>query len=274
VLFETGPASTVANVERRVREKGYTLDDLRAVFVTHVHLDHSGAAGVLAQRTGCRVYAHPAGGEHLVAPERKLLPSAERLYGELMEPLWGTTIGVPEANLEVVEDGHKVEVGGLEVSGWHTPGHAIHHVAWQVGGAVVTGDVAGVRFQGATHVLPPMPPPDIDLERWLESLGKLRSLNPTRLLLTHFGAFDDPPRHLDELEARLVLWTEIARRVVDDGGDQRALTAQLEAMDQQEMAAVAVSAEVAARYKRICPMDGNSAGLFRYCTLERQGGKD
>jgi len=269
VLFETGPASTVAVLEREICRAGYTPGDLRAVFVTHVHLDHSGGAGILAQRTGCTVFAHPAGGEHLVAPERKLLPSAERLYGEMMEPLWGTTIGVPDENLEVVEDGKTVTVGGLEVTGWHTPGHATHHVAWQVDGSVVTGDVAGVRFQEATHVLPPMPPPDIDVELWLESLAKLRSLDPARLLLTHFGSFDDAARHLDELEARLDLWTEIAQRVVAEGGDHEALTEELEAVDQQEMEAAAVSAEAVVRYKRICPMDGNSFGLYRYCTRKK-----
>jgi glyoxylase-like metal-dependent hydrolase (beta-lactamase superfamily II) len=271
VLFETGPASTVAVLEQKVRDAGHVLDDLRAVFVTHVHLDHAGGAGVLAQQTGCKVYAHPVGAEHLISPEHKLLPSAARLYGDQMGPLWGTTLGVPEEFLDVVEDGQAVTVDGLEVTGWHTPGHAIHHIAWQIDDSVVTGDVAGVRFPGATHVLPPMPPPDIDVERWLESMGKLRSLSPTRLLLTHFGAFDDPSRHLDELETRLVRWTEVAQRLVADGGDQGALTAELEAIDQREMEAAAVSSEIAVRYKRICPMVGNSAGLFRYCTLKRRG---
>ena len=217
VLFDPGPASVVDTVESRVREAGFELGDLRAVFATHVHLDHAGGAGILSQRTGCTVCCHPVGAPHLADPAAKLLPSAERLYGDMMEPLWGTTVGAPEANIRSVNDGEAIVVDGLEVTGWHTPGHASHHVAWQVGDAVATGDVAGVRFPGTTHVLPPMPPPDIDVEKWRRSLDVLRRLAPRALLLTHYGAFDDPLRHLDELEDRLLRWTEVARRVVAAG---------------------------------------------------------
>jgi glyoxylase-like metal-dependent hydrolase (beta-lactamase superfamily II) len=271
VLFETGPASSTEALERGVAEAGFELGDLQAVFVTHVHLDHSGGAGVLAERTGCKVFAHPSGAEHLVDPGRKLLPSAERIYGDLMEPLWGTTLAVPEDRLEVVGDGETVKVAGLEVRAWHTPGHAVHHVAWQIGDMVVTGDVAGVRFPGATHVLPPMPPPDIDVDDWRRSLDVLRGLEPKRLLLTHFGAFDDPARHLDELEARLDRWAEMAGRVVAEGGDPKALATALEAADDVEMESSEVAPDAVMRYRRLCPMEGNSAGLFRYCSLKAHG---
>jgi glyoxylase-like metal-dependent hydrolase (beta-lactamase superfamily II) len=267
-LFDPGPASAVEVVERRVEEAGLELSDLRAVFATHVHLDHAGGAGVLAQRTDCEVFCHPLGAPHLLDPAAKLLPSAERLYGDKMEPLWGTTVGVPEGRLRTVADGEAVTIDGLEVIGWHTPGHARHHVAWQIGDAVSTGDVAGVRFPGATHVLPPMPPPDIDVEQWLESLAVLRRLDPSRLLLTHFGAFDDPERHIDELEERLVRWTEIARRVVSEGGDKQDLGVELERVDSDEMQTSNVSREAVERYKRLCPVKQSSVGLFRYCSLE------
>jgi len=274
VLFDPGPASAVDTIERRVGEAGFGLEDLRAVFPTHVHLDHSGGAGVLALRTGCTVLCHPVGAPHLQDPAAKLLPSAERLYGDMMEPLWGTTVGVPENQIKTVDDGETVNTDGLEVIGWHTPGHASHHVAWQIGDAVVTGDVAGVRFPGATHVLPPMPPPDIDVEKWRQSLAVLRRLDPSRLLLTHFGAFDDPGRHIDELEDRLVRWAEVARRVVSDGGDKQALGVELERIDEDEMTTSEVSAEAAERYRRLCPVKESSVGLYRYCSLEQQGIKE
>ena len=267
VLFDPGPASAVDTIERRVEEAGFELGNLRAVFATHVHLDHAGGAGVLAQRTGCIVYCHPAGAPHLVDPAAKLLPSAERLYGDMMEPLWGRTAGVPSSQLRIVKDGESVIVEGLEVIGWHTPGHASHHVAWQIGDAVATGDVAGIRFPGATHVLPPMPPPDIDVEKWKESLDVLRRLDPARLLLTHYGSFDDPVRHIDELDHRLSRWTDVARRVVSGGGDKKDLGLELDRMDDVEIEASLVPPEAIMRYRRLCPMKENSAGLFRYCSL-------
>jgi glyoxylase-like metal-dependent hydrolase (beta-lactamase superfamily II) len=271
VLFDSGPASAFEAIERRVGEAGYRMEDLRAVFATHVHLDHAGGAGVLAQRTGCAVFSHPAGAVHLEDPSAKLLPSAERLYGDMMEPLWGTTVGVPKDQLRTVGDGEMVTVDGLGVIGWHTPGHANHHVAWQIGDAVATGDVAGVRFPGATHVLPPMPPPDIDVEKWRQSLAVLRRLDPSRLLLTHFGAFDDPKRHIDELEDRLMRWTEVASRVVSKGGDKNALGAELERIDEEEMRESGVSPDAVERYRRLCPVKESSVGLFRYCSLKEQG---
>lgn len=268
VLFDPGPASAVDTLEHRVGEVGFALEDLRAVFPTHVHLDHGGGSGVLAQRTGCTVFCHPVGAPHLEDPAAKLLPSAERLYGDMMEPLWGTTVGVPRDQLRTVDDGETVTIDGLEIIGWHTPGHANHHVAWQIGDAVATGDVAGVRFPGATHVLPPLPPPDIDIEKWRQSLAVLRRIAPSRLLLTHFGAFDDPARHIDELEDRLVRWSEVARRVVSNGGDKMALGVELERIDEDEMTTSEVSAEAAERYRRLCPVKESSVGLFRYCSTE------
>ncbi|HSN54214.1 MAG TPA: MBL fold metallo-hydrolase [Candidatus Sulfomarinibacteraceae bacterium] len=264
VLFESGPASTVPAVEEGLAQLGFTVHELAAIFVTHVHLDHSGGAGVLVERSGCTVYAHPAGAAHLVDPHAKLLPSAARLYGAMLEPLWGSTEAVPQESLRTVANGEAVRVGELEVTGWHTPGHALHHVVWQVGGDVVTGDVAGVRFPGADHVLPPMPPPDIDVEAWRASLDLLRRLEPGRLALTHYGAFADPARHLDELEARLQRWTGVAERVVAEGGGRDRLGEALLELDEAEIAAESLPEETVARYRRLCPMVENSAGLYRY----------
>ena len=270
VLFESGPASTTAELERGIGELGFELGDLAAVFATHVHLDHSGAAGGLARQTGCAVYAHPAGAAHLIDPHAKLLPSAERIYGEMMIPLWGEIRGVPSRQLQVVASEERVEIGDLTVTAWHTPGHASHHIAWQVGGDVVTGDVGGIRFPGATHVLPPMPPPDIDVETWLESIELLRGIEPERLLLTHFGAFDDAARHLDELEGRLVRWTEIAEGTLAAGGDPEALGNALLELDDDEIARAGTSPENVERYRRLCPIVESSSGLYRYVSKRLQ----
>ncbi len=171
---------------------------------------------------------------------------------------------MPSRQLRTAGHGEKITLGDLEVVSWHTPGHAVHHIAWQIGGDVVTGDVGGIRFPGADHVAPPMPPPDIDVELWRESLELIRRLQPERLLLTHYGAFDDPTRHLDELEARLLNWTAIAEAIAADGGSRKDLAGALETLDEGELAAESLSGDIVARYRHLCPMPENSAGLYRY----------
>lgn len=264
VLLESGPASTLEALEGGIETAGFGLHQLRAVLLTHVHLDHAAAAGTLARRTGCEVWVHPDGAHHMADPEDKLLPSARRLYGDMLEPLFGTMEGVPESLLRLVDDGASLRFGELEATGWYTPGHARHHVVWQVGGDVITGDVGGVRLPGADHVLPPMPPPDIDLEDWFRSLDIVRGLSPDRILLTHFGAWDDPEFHLDQLEQRLARWTEMTNEVVRDGGDGVELARRLKELDDAEMDASGVGEDLRQVYRLLCPMKENSAGLLRY----------
>jgi glyoxylase-like metal-dependent hydrolase (beta-lactamase superfamily II) len=270
VLLDSGPASTLGTLERVVEAAGLAIGDLRAVLLTHVHLDHAAAAGTLSRRTGCEVWAHPDGITHLRDPGARLLPSALRLYGSRLEGLFGTMESVPDDRLRAVEHGAPVRFGDLQVVGWHTPGHARHHVAWQLDDEIATGDVAGVRMAGCSHVLPPMPPPDIDLAAWRSSHELLRGLTPRRLLLTHFGGFDDADRHLDELERRLRRWAAIADEVVLSGGDVAELGVRLATLDDQEMTEAEVPEPQRSLYRRLCPMVENSAGLFRY--VKRQAG--
>jgi glyoxylase-like metal-dependent hydrolase (beta-lactamase superfamily II) len=264
VLLECGPSSTLVTLERCVADAGYPMDRLKAVFLTHVHLDHAAGAGSLARAHGCPVYAHPKGVPHLVDPHLKLVPSAERLYGAMTEPLWGRIEAVPDHLARECGHGETVKVAEVEVTAWHAPGHATHHLVWQVDDDVVTGDVAGVRFPGSRYVVPPMPPPDIDVEQWRDSLDLLRGMRPRQLLLTHFGAFDDVADHLDQLERRIVRWGEIGEQVVAAGGDQAELAARLLELDEAEMADEAVPDEIVERFRRLCPMDEASAGLYRY----------
>ncbi len=262
-LIECGPASSLPALEGGVAEAGYALRDLRALLLTHIHLDHAGAAGGLARRSGCRVWVHPVGLPHLADPQAKLLPSARRLYGESMEALWGVMEAVPASQLEAVQHGQRVPVGDLEAVAWHTPGHARHHVCWQVGDAVATGDVAGVRFPGSSHVLPPTPPPDIDLGAWRSSLELLRGLEARRLLLAHFGAIGDVARHLDELQGRLGRWQELARTVAERGGGSDELERELTTLDDAELSLAGVPAEARREYRRLCSMADAAAGMLR-----------
>lgn len=264
VLFETGPGSALSSLRREIARAGFRLDQLRGIFLTHIHLDHAGAAGVLSRETGCKVWVHPAGAKHMLDPAAKLIPSAKRLYGWKMRFVWGKMLGVPRDLLQAAEHGAELHIRDLEINGWHTPGHARHHVVWQVGDAVVTGDVAGVRLPGNDYVLPPTPPPDIDIQKWIESIAMIRALEPQRLLLTHYDAVSDTGGHLDRLSDRIARWTSLAGEVVAEGGDIDQLTGRLMELDDEEAATAGVAPALLARHRKLCPVGDNAAGLFRY----------
>lgn len=208
-LIEAGPASTTETLLAGVRQAGFDPADIAHVVVTHIHLDHAGAAGGLVRRLPrARVYVHPVGAPHLVDPS-KLLASATRIYGALMGPLWGEMMPVPEERLVILEDSGSVDIGGGRMlRAYDTPGHANHHLALHdpESGAVFTGDVAGIRLEAVRHIRPPTPPPEFDPDKWQRSIATLRALSPRRLYLTHFGGFDDVDWHLDELLARTWFW--------------------------------------------------------------------
>ncbi len=262
ILLECGPGSTVGALVEGIEAAGFELGQLRGVLVTHVHLDHAGAAGELARRTGAGVWVHPKGARHLADPER-LLASARKIYGSAMNMLWGTMEPVPAEQLHTVEDGETVEIAGLRATAWHTPGHARHHVAWQVGTQLATGDVGGLRIPGETYVVPPTPPPDIDIALWRESLAKIRSLGVDRLLVTHFGIHDGVETHLDQLEGRLLRWWDLAEETLGMGGDVGTLEALLVDMDDTEMARADVGSPARGHYRAACPMFMNASGLVR-----------
>jgi glyoxylase-like metal-dependent hydrolase (beta-lactamase superfamily II) len=204
VLIDCGPASSAPALIDALAER-----PPRALALTHIHLDHAGAAGTLVERwPALEVWVHERGAPHLVDPSR-LLASAERLYGDQMQTLWGETRPVPEANLRVLRGGERRD--GLEVA--YTPGHASHHVCyWDPAGATAfVGDVAGVRAAPSGYVLAPTPPPDIDVELWLESIERVRAWGPRRLAITHFGLFEDAGAQLDAIALALERSARLAR---------------------------------------------------------------
>ncbi|HEX7117764.1 MAG TPA: MBL fold metallo-hydrolase [Longimicrobiales bacterium] len=219
-LIDPGPASTVARLREALAEVGLAVRDVRALLLTHIHLDHAGATGVLVRENpALRVFVHERGAPHLVDPS-KLLASARRLYGQAMESLWGEFAAVPDANLTVLAGGERVEVAGRTLDVAYTPGHAAHHVSYldTETGIAYVGDTAGIRVNGLPFALPPAPPPDIDLEAWTESLARIRAWAPARLFVTHFGPVDDVAAHLDVFERRLSAWAAAVRASLAEPG--------------------------------------------------------
>jgi glyoxylase-like metal-dependent hydrolase (beta-lactamase superfamily II) len=204
VLIDPGPTSCL---ERLLEGLGGRQP--RALLLTHIHLDHAGASGSLVERwPELEVYVHERGAPHMIDPSR-LLESARRLYGEKMDAWWGETVPVPERNIRVVEGGENVIDASFEVA--YTPGHASHHVCYLHRGTAFVGDVGGVRITDHGLTIPPTPPPDVDVEAWHESIARVRDWEPERIAITHFGAYEDVDRQLDELSARLDEFAQRAR---------------------------------------------------------------
>jgi glyoxylase-like metal-dependent hydrolase (beta-lactamase superfamily II) len=197
VLVECGPGSTIPILQAHLNSYGFDVTDISDVLLTHIHLDHAGASGWLAER-GARIHVHPVGAPHLVNPQ-KLLSSAGRIYGDKMDLLWGEFLPVPESQLIIHQDREMIELGDLLIRPLDTPGHASHHFAYLLDGACFSGDIGGVRMSGVRHIRLPMPPPEFRLEKWRSSLEKLRQEHISHLLPTHFGIFSDPQWHLSAL---------------------------------------------------------------------------
>lgn len=204
VLVDPGPASCLPTLLKALGD-----ERPRALLLTHIHLDHAGATGSLVERwPDLEVYVHERGAPHMIDPSR-LLESARRLYGEDMDQLWGETVPVPERNVTVLHGGETLLGGAFEVA--YTPGHASHHVSYLHERTAFVGDVGGVRIVQHGLTVPPTPPPDIDLDAWHESIERIRAWAPERLVITHFGAYEDVEAQLTELSARLDDWAERAR---------------------------------------------------------------
>jgi len=213
-LVDPGPESSVSNVLEALDE-----ERPRALLLTHIHLDHAASTGALVRRwPDLEVYVHERGAPHLIDPA-KLLASAGRLYGDQMERLWGEIVPMPEANVKPLAGGEQVL--GMRVA--YTPGHASHHVCYlhEESGTAFVGDVAAVSIPGVDLIVPPTPPPDIDIETCEDSIGTIESWQPQRLALTHFGAIDVPLPHLTLVKERLREEADLARELPEDAYEEQ-----------------------------------------------------
>ncbi len=245
-IFDCGPTTCMEALKEGLRSRGLELRDVRHLLLSHIHLDHAGAAGVLVrEHPELQVHVSAIGAPHLVDPSR-LEASARRLYGDAFDDLWGELAPVPEENVHAVGG----RVLGLEC--FPTPGHASHHVSYlDDAGTLYAGDAAGVRIQPHSTVLPPTPPPEFDLETWLHTLDEIERRAPARLALVHFGVAEDVERHLVELRRRLEEWVR------------------LEGVSEGEFAEI-VGKDVDESYERAMPFWQSYAGLKRY--WEKRGG--
>jgi glyoxylase-like metal-dependent hydrolase (beta-lactamase superfamily II) len=204
-LIDPGPSSTLPTLRAELEQAGLTMGDVRVLLLTHIHLDHAGACGTLVrEHPALRVYVHERGAPHMVDPG-KLLASAARLYGDAMDELWGEVAPVPAQALVVVKGDERLSVAGRDLEVAYTPGHASHHVSYFNAESRIAfvGDTAGIRRNPGGYILPPTPPPDIDLELWGASLARIGRWGADTLFLTHFGPHAHPATHLAEMADHL-----------------------------------------------------------------------
>jgi glyoxylase-like metal-dependent hydrolase (beta-lactamase superfamily II) len=266
VLIECGPYSTWPALCNALKTKGLDVKNVQHVLLSHIHFDHAGAAWALAEQ-GATVYVHPVGLPHLAAPE-KLYNSARQIYGEHMDELWGRMEPIAAERLYAPQHGEVFDFLGLKCTAWHTPGHATHHIAWQVeseGHSVLfAGDVAGVRIGSGSPVMPPCPPPDIDVEAWQGSIALMQKLPVSSVFLTHFGEITDLAAHFEALETRLLAWAAWMRPHFEAQTPAADIIPQFSAYVRDSLLREGVSAEGLARYDAANPAFMSVAGLLRY----------
>lgn len=259
ILIETGPASTQVVLEKKIQDLGVELESIKHVLVSHIHLDHSGGAGHWARR-GAQVYVHEKGARHLIEPER-LLASAKRIYQDKMDLLWGSTLACPADNVHVLKEGTH-SIAGLDLEVLDTPGHAAHHLAFQMEDSIFTGDVAAVRLPQSSYVSVPAPPPEFQLETWLKSLEKLQSRGASRLFLTHFGQVDDPVSHFHQLEKRLHVCVDFVCQHLEQEPTQ--VEKLYQEWDRSQALASGLDEESYLAYERANPSFMSAQGILRY----------
>jgi glyoxylase-like metal-dependent hydrolase (beta-lactamase superfamily II) len=222
ILIDPGPATCLPTLHEELASLGLTISDVQFILLTHIHLDHAGATGsLLLENPNLQVYVHEQGAPHLVDPQ-KLLKSAQRLYGDKMDALFGKFLAVPQSNLQILRGGESLSLGGTSFDVLYTPGHASHHVSYleHSTGTAFVGDTAGICIEGHSFVLPATPPPDIDLELWDKSMNAIEQHKPKRLCLTHFGYSEQPAKHLANYRLRLRQWSDSVAKILSAGKEE------------------------------------------------------
>lgn len=262
VLVETGPGSTHDALVGALAAHGFAPDDVRHVLVTHIHLDHAGAAGWWAAN-GARVYVHHVGAPHLIDPG-KLLASARRIYGDRMDTLWGDIVAAPAENVVALEDGAVVDAGGLGLVALDTPGHARHHMVFRLGDVAFTGDAAGVRIPGQALVDLPAPPPEFDREAWDQTIDRIGAERFRAIYPTHFGRVDDVASHLRDLRSLLAEATGFVRGLLAAGADRETMIHAYRRWGEDRMAAAGVADGDPSLYELANPFAMSVDGIARY----------
>lgn len=262
VLVESGPGSSLPALEAALAKEGLSPRNITHILLTHIHLDHAGAAGWLS-RHGAQIYVHPNGAPHLLNPE-KLIASATRIYGDKMGTLWGEFLPVEQNQLNIPQDAEEIVIGSLRFLPVNTPGHAEHHYSYIFEDVCFSGDVGGVRIPGYAYLRAPMPPPELHFGRWRESLARLRSLKFACIAPTHFGIFEDAAWQIDELDKTLASMETWLEGVMVSDPSIEELRGHFTDWMNNEALEKGLSDDVLRAYSLANPVGMSADGLMRY----------
>lgn len=271
-IIDPGPGSTLESLLEAIHQAGFDPQDVTHVLLTHVHLDHAGVVGSLARRMSkVKVMVHAKGEAHLLDTS-KLAQSAQRIYGEQMQALWGEIEPVARAQLQALNGGDIINVAGRRLEVHYTPGHAVHHVIFfdVHSGELFAGDAAGVRLQGSNYVRPPTPPPDLDLEAWSATLDLLKRLRPDVLYISHYGAVRDIVSHITNLRARLYNWANFVLQAMNQGKSEEEIIALLIKQSNPDLERATNTFHDVVRYDIATNYPMTVQGYMRYWKLKSQ----
>jgi len=261
VLFECGPHSCLPRLKASLAKLGYETTDIKHLFLTHIHLDHAGAAWHFAKQ-GAKIYVHPAGIKHLIDPSR-LVSSATRIYGDMMQYLWGDFKPTSEDSIIAAAHEQVFSIGEESIKAIHSPGHAVHHIAWNTSAGMVCGDVAGIRLQNGPAV-PPCPPPDVNFEDWQCSLDLLIAEKPSTLFIAHFGEYNDANTHLIQLKNEIGIWDKFAYELYTNDLNPKTALSEFDVWIKKRLLSLTSSPDLVELYATANPSWMSIQGIFRH----------
>ena len=268
-MIETGPSTVIEHCVAGLKELGLKPTDIKHVLLTHIHFDHAGAAGWWAQQ-GAQIYVHHVGAPHLIDPSR-LLRSATRIYGDQMDVLWGDILPIPTEQLTQLYDGDVIEIGDLRFEALDTPGHANHHMTYKLDDIAFTGDAAGAGFATRPGLVDfPAPPPEFHLEKWLETIAKIRGYRFSKIYPTHFGEVADPLNHLNKVEALLNESTLLVGGWTAEGADRDEVMTRYLNWYEQRLHTAGLSEKEILQYTTATPPSMAVDGMMRYWRKKRE----
>ena len=270
-IVDPGPGSTLDTLKNQLRAHGVSVNELDAILLTHIHLDHAGASGALVRENPkLAVYVHKLGAPHMIDPS-KLLASAARLWPDNLHQLFGEAVPVPAENLRILEGGETIPLGSRKIEVAYTPGHASHHVSYfeDAEGVAFVGDTTGIKIEGHSYVMPATPPPDIDLKIWDSSFAAILGRKPQRLFLTHFGFSDNPAAHIAQFRERLHRWMELTVKILESAPNDESAMESFMAKARSEISEHLPPQDVD-RYAQTAGLNLSFLGLARHARKRAQ----